>query len=165
MKTKPDANFILDEHSILRKTIKLKYTVEHTIVIPKKLTNLIILEFHNAKGHKGISCTANMKRCYFWWIGMQRDVHPHIITCKLCIHFLPNSIHAANAFGDSTSAICQFCHGLHWTAANSIKGTQICTNIHLLTNLIFNYSVPEDKKAGDQGDSTKNLTPKICFTG
>ena len=49
--------------------------MELTIVVPKTLTNLIILEFHYAKGHQGISCTVNMMRCYFWWIGMWRDVH------------------------------------------------------------------------------------------
>ena len=70
IKTKPDANFILDEHSILRKAVKLKYTVEPTIVLPKNLTNLTILEFHNAKGHHGISHPVHMMRCYFWWIGM-----------------------------------------------------------------------------------------------
>ena len=37
IKTKPDPNFILDEHSILIKVVKLKYTVEPTIVIPKKI--------------------------------------------------------------------------------------------------------------------------------
>ena len=49
MKTKPDPNFLLDEISILGKVIKLKYTVEPTIVVPRKLTSLTILEFHNAK--------------------------------------------------------------------------------------------------------------------
>ena len=55
--------------------VKLKYTIETTIVVPHKLTALIIVEFHDAKGHQGISDTINMMRHYFWWIGMQRDVH------------------------------------------------------------------------------------------
>ena len=93
MKTKPDPNFILDDHSILNKAVKLKYTVEFTIVVPEILTSLIILEFHDAKGHQGISSIVNMMRCYFWWIGMYRDVCQHINTCKLCIHFLPNRVY------------------------------------------------------------------------
>ena len=47
-----------------RKVVKCKYSVELTIVVPRKLTSLIIVEFHNAKGHQGISPMVNMKRCY-----------------------------------------------------------------------------------------------------
>ena len=93
MKKKTDPNFILDDNSILRKVVKLKYTIEPVIVIPCKLTSLIIVESHNAKGHQGISHTINMVRHYFWWIGMHRDVHQHMNSCKLCIHFLPNRMH------------------------------------------------------------------------
>ena len=49
MKTKLDPNFILDDHSIFKKGGKLKYTLEVTMVVPKKLTSLIFLEFHDAK--------------------------------------------------------------------------------------------------------------------
>ena len=76
-----------------QKEVKLKYTVEQTIVVPRKLTSLIIVEFHNAEGHQGISCTVNMMRHYFWWVGMCRDVHQHVNSCKLCIQFLPNRMH------------------------------------------------------------------------
>ena len=37
IKMKPDPNFILDENSILRKAVKLKYSVEPTIVVPRKI--------------------------------------------------------------------------------------------------------------------------------
>ena len=70
MKKKPYPNFLLDHNSILRKVIKLKYTVEPAIVVPRKLTSLIIIEFHNAKGHQGISRMVNMIRHYFSWIDM-----------------------------------------------------------------------------------------------
>ena len=90
---KPDPNFLLDHNSILRKVIKLKYTTEPAIVVQRKLTSIIIIEFCNAKGHQGISRTVNMIRCYFWWISMQRDVHQHINTCKLCIQFLPRNMY------------------------------------------------------------------------
>ena len=64
IKTKPDPSFFLDENGILKKAVKLKYTVEPTIEVPRNLTNIIILEFHNGKGHQGISQTVNMMR-YF----------------------------------------------------------------------------------------------------
>ena len=34
-----------------------------------------------------------MIRHYFWWIGMWRDVHQHINTCKLCIQFFPSRMY------------------------------------------------------------------------
>ena len=43
-----------------------QYTAVPTIVVPRKLTSLIIVKFYNTKGHQGISHTINMMRCYFW---------------------------------------------------------------------------------------------------
>ena len=93
MKKTPDPNFLLDNNSILRKVVKLKYTIGPAIFVLKKLTSLIIIEFHTAKGHQVISHTVNMIRCYFWSIGIWQDVHQHIRTCRLCIQFLPNKIY------------------------------------------------------------------------
>ena len=76
---------LLDHISILRKVIKLKNSIEPAIVVPRKLASIIIIKFHNAKGHQGTSRMVNMIRCYFWWIDMQRDMHQHITTCKLVI--------------------------------------------------------------------------------
>ena len=80
---------MLNKNNILRKVVKLRYTIEPTFVVPRKLTSLIIVEIHNGKGHQGISHTINMIRHYFWWVGMHRDVHQHIHNCQLCIQFLP----------------------------------------------------------------------------
>ena len=55
-----DPNFLLDCNSILRKATKLKYTIEPAIVVPRKLTSIIIIEFHNAKWHLGISKIVSM---------------------------------------------------------------------------------------------------------
>ena len=93
MKVKLDPSFLLDHNSILRKVIKLKYIVKPTIEVPRKLTSVIIVEFHNAKGHQGISHTVNMMKCYFWWVGMHRDVHQHVNSCRLYIKFLPNRMY------------------------------------------------------------------------
>ena len=90
LRMKQDDSFILDENGILWKTVRVRYTIEPTIVVPRKLTSLIIVESHNGNGHQGISCTMSMIRHYFCLVGMCRDVHQHISSCKLCIHFLPN---------------------------------------------------------------------------
>ena len=82
--------FMLDENGILQKMVRLKYTIEPSMVAPRKVTSLIIVEFHSGKGHQGISCTVNMIRHYFWWVDMHRDIHQHIRSCQLCIQFLPN---------------------------------------------------------------------------
>ena len=93
MRTKQDQNFILDKNNILRKVVKLRYIIEPTIVVPRKLTSLIIVELHNDNGHQAISHTVNMIRHYFSWVGMCRDVHHHIHNCQLCIQFLPNQLY------------------------------------------------------------------------
>ena len=93
MRTKLDHSFMLDDNGILQKMVRLRYTIEPTIVVSRKLTSLIIVEFHNRKGHLGISHTMNMIRCYFWWVGMCRDIHQHICNCQLCIQFLPNQLY------------------------------------------------------------------------
>ena len=51
MKTKQDQNFMFEADNILRKVVKLRYTIEPTIV-PIKLTSLIIVEFNNGKGSR-----------------------------------------------------------------------------------------------------------------
>ena len=55
LKVKPDPNFLLGNKSILRKVVRLKYSVELTIVVPRKLTFLIIVEFSDTKRHQGIN--------------------------------------------------------------------------------------------------------------
>ena len=93
IRSKEVGGFVLDKYGILHKFVRLKYTVEPTIVVPRKLTSLIIVEFHNGKGHQGISHTVNMIRYYFWWVSMHRDVHHNINSCQLCIQFLPNLLY------------------------------------------------------------------------
>ena len=65
LRTKQDNSFMLNDNSILWKIVRLRYTIEPTIVVPRKLTSLIIVEFHSGKGHQGISHTVNMIRHYF----------------------------------------------------------------------------------------------------
>ena len=79
------AGFVLDENGILCRFVKFKYTIDSTIVALRKLTSLIIAEFHNATGHQGISCTVGMIRHYFWLVGMWKEVHQHINSCQLCV--------------------------------------------------------------------------------
>ena len=43
MKKKPDPNFLVDHNNILRKVVKLKYTIKSTIVVLRKLTSLMII--------------------------------------------------------------------------------------------------------------------------
>ena len=53
---------MLDKNGILWKMVRLRYAIEPTIVVPRKLKCLIIVEFHNGKGHQGISYTVNMDK-------------------------------------------------------------------------------------------------------
>ena len=81
---------MLDSNSILWKMVRLRYTIEPTIIVSRKLTSLIIVEFHNGKGHQGISHTVNMIRHYLWSVGICKNIHQHICNCQLHIQCLPN---------------------------------------------------------------------------
>ena len=86
------SDFILDNNGFLRKIVGLKYTIEPTIVIPKKLKHRIIFNFHEGKVHQGIMRIVHMIWRYFWWIGLCLDVQHNISKCKLCTQFLPNKV-------------------------------------------------------------------------
>ena len=90
LRMKEDNSFMLDNKSIPQKIVGQRYTIEPTIVVSRKLTSLIIVEFHNGKDHQSTSQTVNMIRHYFWWVGMCRDIQQHISNCQLCIQFLPH---------------------------------------------------------------------------
>ena len=45
-----DHSFMLDNNSILWKMVRLRYSIEPAIVMLRKLTFLIIVEFHDGKG-------------------------------------------------------------------------------------------------------------------
>ena len=64
IRSKEVDGFVQVENGILCKFVKLKYTTECTIAVLRKLTSV---EFHNGKGHQGISHTVKMISHYFWW--------------------------------------------------------------------------------------------------
>ena len=142
IRSKEVYGFVLDKNSILQKFVKLKYTIELTIVVLRKLTSLIIIEFHSGKGHQGISCTVNMIRHYFWCVGMCRDIHQHINSCQLCIQFLPNQLHTTNAPRNPKGSFCWMCHGLHCPSTSYLKRQQACTNIYMFAHFISNHDTP-----------------------
>ena len=53
---------------------------------------------------------------------MHRDVHQHISTCQLCIHFLPSKVHTQPLHLEIPLLLFTGCHGLHWAPGNHIKG-------------------------------------------
>ena len=163
LRTKCNGSFVLDENGILQKMVRIRYTIAPTIVVPRKLTCPIIIEFHNGKGHWGINCTVNMIRCYFWWGGMCRDVHQHIRSCQLCIQFPPNQLYTQPMhLRDPKSSFCWMCHGLHWPTTSYLKGNRhVLTFICLLTSYLI--MVPLKSKMVDEvsmaniRDSSKDL--------
>ena len=63
--TNTPSDFILDNNGILTKIVRLKYSIGPTIVIPKKLRQIIIYDSYKGKGHQGIMRTVHMIRRYF----------------------------------------------------------------------------------------------------
>ena len=62
------------------------------IIVPKSLISSIIYEYHECKGHQGITRMINMIQRYFWWPHMRSSIYQHIKTCKLCAQFLANKV-------------------------------------------------------------------------
>ena len=84
--------FVLDNNGILRKIVKLKYTIEPTLVIPKNSNTELFLTSNKGKGHQGIMRTVHMISRYFWCIGLCLDIQHYISMCKLCAQFLPSRV-------------------------------------------------------------------------
>ena len=61
-------------------------------MIPKSLVAKIIYEYHECRGHPGVTKTVNMIQRYFWFERSQSSVYSHFRTCKLWVQFLLNRI-------------------------------------------------------------------------
>ena len=85
-----DSSFYLNTDSILKCTLIINNLEISTTVVPLALTNTLIHEFHNCRGHQGCARTLNALKRRFWWKGMQRDVKHHISNCITCSKNLPN---------------------------------------------------------------------------
>ena len=84
-----DNNFYLNNANILKCTLIINNLEVITTVIPLALTNTLIQEFHNCRGHQGCARTLNAPKRKFWWKGMQKDVKYHISNCIACSNNLP----------------------------------------------------------------------------
>ena len=85
-----DSSFYLNNDSVLKQTLIINNLEVCTTVVPLMLTNTIIHEFHNCRGHQGCARTLNALKRRFWWKGMQKDVKYHISNCITCSKNLPN---------------------------------------------------------------------------
>ena len=75
----------IQKHMLITNNLELRMTV-----VPLALTNMLIQEFHNCRGHQGCARTLNALRRKFWWKGMQKHVKYHISNCITCSKNLPN---------------------------------------------------------------------------
>ena len=71
IKTKPDPDFTLDENNILKKAAKLRYSAVCTIIVPKKLTHLVILEVQQWKRPSG-------NQLHYWYDVQMLLVNLHV---------------------------------------------------------------------------------------
>ena len=83
------STFYLDNNGILEWTILVNNIEVYTTVIPIAMTNTLIHEFHNCRGHQGCARTLNALR-RFWWKGMRMNVKYHISNCITYSKILPN---------------------------------------------------------------------------
>ena len=85
-----ESSCYLNTDSILKHTLIINNLEVSTTVVPLALTNMLIHEFHNCRGHQGCARTLNALKRRFWWKGMQRDIKYHISNCITCSKNLPN---------------------------------------------------------------------------
>ena len=83
------SSFYLNHEGILKCTLVLN-NLEISIIVPLTLTNTLLHEFQNCRGHQGCARTLNILKRKFWWKGMQNHVKYHISNCITCSKNLPN---------------------------------------------------------------------------
>ena len=59
--------FKLDQNGILCRLVRLQHGWESVSEIPRSLVAKIINEYHECRGHKGVTKTVNMIQRYFWF--------------------------------------------------------------------------------------------------
>ena len=85
-----DSSFYLNTEGILKSTLVIDNLEVSAIVVPLALTNTLIHEIHNCRGHQGCARTLNALKRKFSWKGMQKHVKYHISNCIICSKNLPN---------------------------------------------------------------------------
>ena len=64
------SSFYFNHEGILKHTLVINNLELNVIVIPLTLTNTLLNEFHNCRGHQGCARTLNTLKRNFWWKGM-----------------------------------------------------------------------------------------------
>ena len=63
-------SFYLNTEGILKHTLVINNLEISTIVVPLTLTNTLLHEFHDCRGHQGCARILNTLKRKFWWKGM-----------------------------------------------------------------------------------------------
>ena len=77
------AKFLMDE-DILYRSVSHEEKLFHATVLPPKMVEALIYEFHDLMGHPGISCTFEHIRRYYFTPGLKTLVEKHVQQCKVC---------------------------------------------------------------------------------
>ena len=83
-------SFYLNTEGILKCTLLINNLEVSTIVVLFTLTNTLMHEFHDCRGHQGCARTLNALKRKCWWKGMQKHITYHISNCITCSKNLPN---------------------------------------------------------------------------
>ena len=122
MKKMPDPNILLDHNSILRKVIKLKYTIEPAIDVPSKLTSLIIIDIPQCQrtlGHHQNGQHDQMLFLVDWYMEGCAPMYQPLQA----MYIIPSKqdVHPAITFRNTTGTICRVCYGLQWALPTTSK--------------------------------------------
>ena len=138
--------FDIDQNGILCRLVRLQHGWELLSVIPRSLVTKIMYEYHEYRGHPGVTKTVNMIQRYFWFQGLRSSVYNHIRTCRLCIHFLPNRIRTRPLHLEITKdPFLYYMFRYNWHIANHFKRSLLCSNMYGLTH-VLSYHSPDEKQ-------------------
>ena len=140
-----DSTFYLNNDSILRWTLIINDLEVCTTVVSLALTNTIIHELHNCRGHQGCARTLNALKRRFWWKGMWKDIKYHISNSITCSKNLPNiSCHPQLHLGiPKVPFTCIAIDTIGKLPTTSSGNRYALTCIDLLTSYVIAMPIPD----------------------
>ena len=122
MKKKPDPNFPLDYNSILWKVIKLTYTTEPAIVVPKKMNicyHYRIPQCQRTQRHQQHGQHDHALFLVDWYAERHTPAYQHLQA----VYTISSNqdVNQSITFRNSAGTICRLHNGLHWAPASHIE--------------------------------------------
>ena len=81
---KHKADLFLHVKGLLYKHVTDSNQIFLALVIPKAWKCTVLVEAHDKLGHQGATHTYCLRKCQYYWKGMNKDIRKYIAHCTLC---------------------------------------------------------------------------------